>query len=71
MIRALIADDHALMRDGLRHILEKARLLEPLAERVARNLDRDAEALPHEQLSVQRPHEPSNGNWPRALRATA
>lgn len=24
MIRVLIADDHALMRDGLRHILEKA-----------------------------------------------
>lgn len=27
MIRVMIADDHAVMRDGVRHILERAGIL--------------------------------------------
>ena len=32
MIRAVIADDHALMREGLKHILSKAEDIEVVAE---------------------------------------
>ncbi len=32
MIRAVIADNHALMREGLKHILSKAEEIEVIAE---------------------------------------
>lgn len=32
MIRVMIADDHAVMRDGVRHILERAGILKSPAK---------------------------------------